>query len=42
MKTMHFPIFLKFKKINRKLTIDDLGYLIGPVLNSGGRLENQN
>tara|TARA_B100000035_G_C21002606_1_gene555693 strand:- start:51 stop:1733 length:1683 start_codon:yes stop_codon:yes gene_type:complete len=29
---------LKLKKINRKLTIDDLAYLIGPVLNSGGRL----
>ena len=33
-----FSYILKFKKINRKLTIDDLGYLIGPVLNSGGRL----
>ena len=33
-----FSHILKFKKINRKLTIDDLGYLIGPVLNSGGRL----
>ena len=33
-----FSHILKLKKINRKLTIDDLGYLIGPVLNSGGRL----
>ena len=33
-----FSHILKFKKINRKLTIDDLAYLIGPVLNSGGRL----
>ena len=33
-----FSYILKIKKINRKLTIDDLGYLIGPVLNSGGRL----
>ena len=29
-----------FKLINKKdkLNIDDLGYLIGPILNSGGRL----
>lgn len=33
-----FSHILKFNKINRKLTIDDLGYFIGPVLNSGGRL----
>ena len=24
--------------LNKKLTIDDLGYLIGPIINSGGRL----
>ena len=28
--------------INKKLTIDDLGYLIGPIINSGGRLGYSN
>lgn len=37
-----FSYILKTKKINRKLTIDDLGYLIGPILNSGGRLGKSN
>ena len=30
-----------FNKKN-KLTVDDFGYLIGPILNSGGRLHNSN
>lgn len=35
------PIFKKFfdiHKIKKKLTIDDLGFFIGPILNSAGRL----
>ena len=33
-----------FKKYNlkKKLTVDDLGFLIGPIINSGGRLNNSN
>ena len=29
-------------EINRKITIDDLGYLLGPIINSGGRLGYSN
>ena len=28
--------------IKKKISIDDLGYLIGPILNSGGRLSKSN
>ena len=28
--------------LKKKLTIDDLGYLIGPIINSGGRLNSSN
>jgi len=28
--------------IKRKLNVDDLGFLIGPIINSGGRLNNSN
>jgi len=28
--------------IKKKLTVDDLGFLIGPIINSGGRLNNSN
>jgi len=28
--------------LKKKLTIDDLGFLIGPIINSGGRLNNSN
>jgi len=28
--------------IKRKLSVDDLGFLIGPIINSGGRLNNSN
>jgi single-stranded-DNA-specific exonuclease len=28
--------------LNKKLTIDDLGFLIGPIINAGGRLNNSN
>jgi single-stranded-DNA-specific exonuclease len=33
-----------FEKYNlkKKLTIDDLGFLIGPIINAGGRLNNSN
>jgi single-stranded-DNA-specific exonuclease len=26
--------------LKKKLTIDDLGFLIGPIINAGGRLNN--
>jgi single-stranded-DNA-specific exonuclease len=29
-------------KLKKKLTVDDLGFLIGPIINSGGRLNNSN
>jgi len=32
-------IFQQFN-LKKKLTIDDLGFLIGPIINSGGRLNN--
>ena len=28
--------------LKKKITIDDLGFLIGPIINSGGRLNFQN
>jgi single-stranded-DNA-specific exonuclease len=34
-------IFEKYK-LKKKLTIDDLGFLIGPIINAGGRLNNSN
>ena len=33
-----FKYFIKTLIINKKINIDDLGFLIGPILNSGGRL----
>ena len=33
-----FKYFIKTLLINKKINIDDLGFLIGPILNSGGRL----
>ena len=32
----------KILKINRKLNIEDLGFLIGPIINSSGRIGNPN
>ena len=29
-------------KLRKKLTIEDLGFLIGPIINAGGRLNNSN
>jgi len=29
-------------KLKKKLTVDDLGFLIGPIINAGGRLNNSN
>ena len=37
-----FNILLQLSGINNKLTIDHLGYLIGPIINSGGRLNSSN
>ena len=34
--------FLKQLKINNKFEFEDFGYLIGPILNSGGRLNKSN
>ena len=28
--------------LKKKLTVDDLGFLVGPIINSGGRLNNSN
>jgi single-stranded-DNA-specific exonuclease len=33
-----FKFIFNLLNINRKLSIDDLGYLVGPIINSGGRL----
>ena len=33
-----FKILFDQIGINRKITIDDIGYLLGPIINSGGRL----
>ena len=33
-----FKYFIKTLFINKKINIDDLGFLVGPILNSGGRL----
>lgn len=32
----------ELKKLKKKFEIDDLGFLIGPILNSAGRLDNPN
>ena len=37
-----FHILFNQMGINKKLTIDDLGYIIGPIINSGGRLGSSN
>jgi len=37
-----FKELYRLKKKNNKINIDDLGYLIGPILNSGGRLGKSN
>ena len=37
-----FNNILKLKKIKRKLEINDLGFIIGPILNSAGRLDDAN
>ena len=37
-ENLAFKILFKEIGVNKKLTIDDLGYLIGPIINSGGRL----
>ena len=37
-----FKKILKFKQIKRKLEINDLGFIIGPILNSAGRLDDAN
>ena len=37
-----FNILLQLSGVNNKLTIDHLGYLIGPIINSGGRLGYSN
>ena len=42
-KNLYFvDYFLKQIKKNNKLEYDDFGYLIGPILNSGGRLNKSN
>ena len=41
-KNFIFDEILLLKNINRPLTIDDFGFLIGPILNSAGRLDDAN
>jgi len=40
----HVALNFVFEQYNlkKKLTIDDLGFLIGPIINAGGRLNNSN
>jgi len=40
----HIALNYIFEQYNlkKKLTIDDLGFLIGPIINAGGRLNNSN
>ena len=37
-----FKTFFKILKINRKLNIEDLAFLIGPIINSSGRIGDPN
>jgi len=37
-----FNYIFKQYNLKKKLTIDDLGFLIGPIINAGGRLNNSN
>ena len=37
-----FKTLFELNNVNNKLTINDLGYLIGPIINSGGRLGKSN
>ena len=41
-KNFVFENFFKILNIKRKIEIDDLGYLIAPIINSAGRLDNAN
>ena len=41
-KNYVFKKIFKKKKINRPLELEDLGFLIGPILNSAGRLNDAN
>ena len=37
-----FDNLFKLNNIKKKIELDDLGFFIGPILNSAGRLENAN
>ena len=41
-KNYFFSRIFKTLKINRPLEIDDLGYIVGPIINSSGRIGNPN
>jgi len=41
-KNIAFNELFKLNKKNHKININDLGYLIGPILNAGGRLGKSN
>ena len=41
-KNFVFDNFFKILNIKRKIEIEDLGYLIAPIINSAGRLDNAN
>ena len=39
-RSFTFNSLFKFKNKSNKITINDLGFFIGPIINSGGRLSN--
>ncbi|MDC1113270.1 single-stranded-DNA-specific exonuclease RecJ, partial [Candidatus Pelagibacter sp.] len=41
-KHIAFESIFELMGINKKLETDDLGFLIGPIINAGGRLGNSN
>ncbi len=41
-KNKIFKNFFKFNKINKKLDFDDLGFVIAPIINSAGRINDAN
>ncbi len=41
-KNLILDNLFKLHKIKKKIEIDDLGYIVGPVLNSAGRIDNAN
>ena len=40
--TYLFKKILEYKKLKKKIEVEDLGFLVGPILNAAGRLEDSN